>query len=135
MRFLFRMREGFSRFMIGRYGTDSLNQFLTVCWLVLAALNLVFHSLVLYLLELFLCFAIFFRMFSKNIVKRRKEANDWYRFCTQCRYAVNRFRNRKTTRFFRCPHCSAPLRMPRKIGKFRIRCRKCGKEFVKEFKR
>jgi len=139
MNFFARIRAALSRFMLGRYGTDSLNQFLTLFWLVLAVLNLIFRSVFLSLMELILCFSVFFRMLSKNIIKRQKENADWYRFSTKMKHKIRhllvRFKERKTTRFFSCPHCKASIRMPRKIGRFQIRCQKCGNTFVKEFKK
>ena len=139
MSFFNRINQAFSRFMYGRYGNDSLNQFLIVLWLLEAFLNLFLNSLVLYFIGLILCIVVFYRMFSKNQVKRQRENAAWYRFSTNFKNKVRhffvRFRDRKTTRFFHCPYCKAPIRMPRKIGKFNIVCRKCGKTFQKEFKK
>jgi len=138
MSYFQKLREKFSRFMYGRYGTDSLNRFLTVLWLFFAILNAVLHSFLLYIFEFILCFFVFFRMLSRNFVKRRKENATYYQLSAKVKGAFRHFavriRERKTTRFFHCPHCKAPIRMPRKIGKFNIRCTKCGQTFQKEFK-
>ncbi len=138
MSFFARLRAALSRFMLGRYGLDSLGQAILFFWFLIAAFNLIFRSLYLYLFGLLLCFFFFFRFLSKNHIKRRKENADWYRISTSLKQKYQhisvRFRERKTTRFFRCPFCRAPIRMPRKIGKFNIRCPKCGGEFQKEFK-
>lgn len=138
MSFFQKLRGKFARFMYGRYGTDSLNRFLTVLWLFLAIFNTFFHSFLLYVFEFILCFFVFFRMLSKNFVKRRKENATYYRLSTKAKAALRRItvriRDRKTTRFFHCPYCKAPIRMPRKVGKFNIRCGKCQKTFQKEFK-
>lgn len=138
MRFLQRLRDAVSRFMYGRYGTDALNRFLTVVWLFAAVFNSFLHSIIVYVFELILCFVIFFRMLSRNFVKRQKENNTYYRFSSRVKGIVRHFavriRERKTTRFFRCPYCKAPIRMPRKVGKFNIRCGKCQKTFQKEFR-
>lgn len=139
MNFFRRVQESVSRFMMGRYGTDTLNRHLIVLWLVLAIVNAFLHSLVVYIGELILCFATFFRMLSKNVVKRQRENASYYRLMQKWkrsfRHIAVRFRERKTTRFFKCPSCSAPIRMPRKVGRFNIRCQKCGTTFTKEFKR
>ena len=139
MRFFARLRNWFALMMQGRYGTDSLNQALTYAWVALACVNLIFHSFGIYLVEMALCFWVLFRTFSRNPVKRRRENARWYEISTQWknrfRHISVRFSQRKTTRFFRCPHCKAPMRMPRKIGRFQIRCTKCNGEFYKEFKR
>ncbi len=139
MKFFSKLSQSFSRFMYGRYGNDSLNQFLIGLWLFESIINLFFHSLILYTCGLILCAFVFFRMFSKNIVKRRRENAAWYEFSTKVkgsfRLLMVRVRDRKIARFFKCPKCNAPIRMPRKIGKFNIRCSKCGHTFQKEFKK
>lgn len=139
MNFFARLNASFQRFMSGRYGSDSLNQFLIYLWLFEAVLNLVFHSAVLALVGFVLCIVVFYRMFSKNIVKRQKENAAYYRYSQKVKKSLNhihvRFRDRKIARFFRCPHCGAPIRMPRKIGKFDINCPKCKNTFQKEFKK
>lgn len=139
MSFFSKLNQSFSRFMYGRYGNDSFNQFLIIVWLIEAFLNMFLNSLILYLLGFVLCVVVFYRMLSKNIVKRQKENADWYRLSQKWKGSFRRltvrFRDRKTTRFFRCPYCKAPIRMPKRIGKFNIRCRQCGNTFQKEFKR
>lgn len=138
MNFFQRLRASFQRFMIGRYGTDTLNRHLIILWLALSVCNLIFHSFFIYILELVLCSITFFRMLSRNTVKRQRENAEYYRlsqsFAKEVKHLAIRFRDRKTTRFFKCPHCKAPIRMPRKVGKFNIRCQKCGGTFQKEFK-
>ena len=138
MRFVQKLRDAFSRFMVGRYGTDSLNRFLTVVWLFLAIFTSFVPSLILYVVQLMLCAAVFFRMLSRNYVKRQRENATYYKLSTKVkgefRRLTVRFRQRKTTRFFHCPFCKAPIRMPRKVGKFNVRCPRCQRTFQKEFK-
>lgn len=139
MKFFSKLNESFSRFMYGRYGNDSLNHFLIGVWLCETILNLFFHSIILYLFGAVLCIVVFYRMFSKNMVKRRRENADWYDFSTKLKASFRllkvRIRDRKVARFFKCPKCKAPIRMPRRVGKFNVRCTKCGNVFQKEFKK
>ncbi len=139
MKFFSKLNESFSRFMYGRYGNDSLNHFLIGVWLGETILNLFFHSIILYLFGAVLCIVVFYRMFSKNMVKRRRENADWYDFSTKIKASFRllkvRIRDRKVARFFKCPKCKAPIRMPRRVGKFNVRCTKCGNVFQKEFKK
>ena len=139
MNFFSRLNQGLSRFMYGRYGNDSLNRFLIGLWLGEAILNLFFHSVILYLIGTVLSVVVFFRMLSKNTVKRRRENAAWYEFSTKVKASFRllavRIRDRKVARFFKCPKCKAPIRMPRKVGKFNVRCTKCGTVFQKEFKK
>lgn len=139
MKFFSKLNESFSRFMYGRYGNDSLNHFLIGVWLGETILNLFFHSIILYLFGAVLCIVVFYRMFSKNMVKRRRENADWYDYSTKIKASFRllkvRIRDRKVARFFKCPKCKAPIRMPRRVGKFNVRCTKCGNVFQKEFKK
>lgn len=139
MRFFSKLSQSFSRFMYGRYGNDSLNQFLIGVWFVEVLVNSFVHSVILYLLGAVLCAVVFYRMFSKNLVKRRRENAAWYDFSAKVKSFFRlwraRLRDRKVARFFKCPKCKAPIRMPRKVGKFNIRCTRCGNVFQKEFKK
>lgn len=134
-----RVRDALARFMSGRYGTDSLNRSLILIWLLLAIVNVFFHSLVIYVIELVFCFVVFFRMLSRNYVKRQRENAAWFSMTSGLRGAFRRFmirrRDGKKFHFFKCPNCKAPIRMPRKVGRFNIRCNKCGHSFQKEFKK
>lgn len=139
MNFLLRLAQSFSHFMYGRYGNDSLNQFLALLWIAVAAVNLFFHSLVLYVLAMLLGIVVFYRMLSRNYIRRQRENAAWYRFRENqkkgFRHLSVRFRDRKIAHFFKCPKCKAPIRMPRKIGTFDIRCSNCGHTFQKKFKK
>lgn len=139
MNFFARLRAALSRFMQGRYGYDLLGKSLLFLWFLIAAVNCIFHSIYLYFAGLILCGIFFFRFLSKNHIKRRKENADWYQFTLSVKkkfeHIFVRFRDRKIARFFHCPHCHAPIRMPKKIGKFKIRCPKCSAQFEKEFKK
>ena len=139
MSFFVRIKDRMDQFMRGRYGTDTLNRHLILVWFLFVIANAFLHSLVVYVIELIFCFITFYRMFSRNIVKRQGENAAYYRMRQKWNRAVRhllvRFRERKTSRFFKCPNCKANIRMPRKVGRFNIRCQKCGTNFQKEFKR
>lgn len=139
MSFFSRLRAAVDRFMIGRYGYDAFGKSLLLFWFASAAINLLFHSFLLSLAGFVFGIVFFYRFLSKNHVKRRKENADWYQFSQKAKgwyqHISVRIRERKISRFFRCPYCKAPIRMPRKIGKFNVRCPKCKSEFQKEFKR
>lgn len=139
MKFFAKINDFFSRLMYGRYGNDTLNHFLIFLWLIETVLNLFFRSLVLYFIGVILCVTVLFRMFSRNVVRRRRENAVWYELTkntkANLRLLLVRIRDRKVAHFFKCPKCKAPIRMPKRIGKFNVRCRKCGHTFVKEFKK
>ncbi|MBP5289514.1 MAG: hypothetical protein J6Z79_06565 [Clostridia bacterium] len=132
------IRERMNRFMVGRYGTDALNRGLLILWVVFLIIAFITGSLWLYIPQLILCLIIFWRMLSRNIVRRQRENHGYYELMkkigTSWRRAMVRLRDRKTANFFRCPRCRADIRMPKQIGSFRIRCPKCGEEFNKTFR-
>ena len=107
------MKEKIRQFMIGRYGTDGLNQFLNIASLVLVlAYILTRLPLLLYVGVVLLGFC-YYRMFSRNISKRTEE-------------------NRKLYHYYRCPQCRQKLRVPRGRGRIQISCPRCGTQFIKK---
>ena len=104
-----RLGNSLRRFMYGRYGTDQLNMALLITSLALSLLSSILSIflsgslafsiiyLVLSLLIYAMLFFAIFRIFSRNIYRRRREnqkfLNGW-----------NRIRARKH-RYFRCPKC------------------------------
>jgi DNA-directed RNA polymerase subunit RPC12/RpoP len=120
--------------MYGRYGSDTLNKVLTgvyIGWVVLYSIlslwvNSTIYSLVYILVTIALIFAIFGRMFSRNIEKRRRENQ---KFCGFFKLRRNKFRDRKTHVYYKCPRCKAMLRLPRAKGKHTVICPRCQNRF------
>ena len=129
------MRERLARFMAGRNGNDQLNIFLLIVDVVLIVLSTVWKSAsgVLYPLVLALLVYIYFRMFSRNVYKRREENGKYmrlkYKVDVALRLRKERWVQRKDYKFFTCPSCRTSLRVPRHRGKVKIVCRKCGTSF------
>ena len=131
------MREKMMRFMAGRNGNDQLNLFLYAA----DAILLIAATLVrgqagrwMWLAVLILLGYIYFRMFSKNLTRRREENGKYLRI----RYSIlaglkirkEKWVQRKDYKFFTCPSCKTMLRVPRGHGKIKIVCRKCGNSFT-----
>lgn len=129
------LRERFQRFMMGRYGHDSLNQAMAVVALVLMILGM-FGLRLFSWLAMALLVAVYFRMFSRNIPARSQENAKYYYLRTQVQKRMaqyqTRWAQRKFYRYYRCPHCHQQLRVPRGRGKIEITCPKCHTEFVKK---
>ena len=129
------LRERFQRFMMGRYGYDSLNQAMAVAALVLMILGM-FGLRLFSWLAMALLVAVYFRMFSRNIPARSQENAKYYYLRTQVQKRMaqyqTRWAQRKLYRYYRCPHCHQQLRVPRGRGKIEITCPKCHTEFVKK---
>lgn len=125
-RFMLKLVEAARRFMQGRYGTDKLNTAILVAGLLCCVLSMlipVVGALLTLLSYIFMGWAIF-RMLSRNTYKRYQENRKYLRF-------VERMKDRKH-KYFDCPRCRQPVRVPRGKGKISITCPKCGEKFVKK---
>ncbi len=133
MGFLQKVGNALARFMYGRNGADHLG--LTTIWtaVVLSIINAFVHQAVvaslLNLLTTVLMFWALFRMFSRNLPKRRAEnaaflEKVWWpvkrRFNT-----ARQQKQDKDHKYFTCPNCGAVCRVPRGKGKIVITCPKC----------
>ena len=122
----------FQSFMAGRYGPDSLSKATSVfaCVLLIPSLFLGgMASNVLWLLAL-VCLALtYFRMFSRNIEKRRAENRKYCQLISpltrKYHQLVEKHRQKKLYRFFKCPSCGTVLRVPKGKGHIRITCKTC----------
>ena len=99
------MREKLRQFMIGRYGTDGLNQFLSIASIVLLLISLLTRFSLFTWLGLVLLVLCYYRSLSRNISKRTEE---------------------------NCPTCRQKLRVPRGRGRIQISCPRCGTQFIKK---
>ena len=129
-----RLKNKFYQFMYGRYGPDALGKFLL--W-VSVILMLVFSIVMIFVNSVWLYIAywacssalgawIISRMFSKNIVARRKENE---KFCNFFKLRRNKFRDRKTHVYRKCPDCKVVLRLPKAKGKHFVVCPNCKNRF------
>ena len=129
-------KEKFMRFMAGRYGADQLSRFLMFAAIALVVVNIFLRSGILWLLGVAALVCVYFRMFSRNYDKRRRENERFlqlkYRLTGGARNWLDRQKQRRDYAFFRCPSCRAMLRVPRGKGKIRVTCRKCGNAFERK---
>ena len=126
-------RERFARFMIGRYGVDSLYHFLMVVCFVLIVINLFVGSLILSALEFAVLGYATFRILSRNVYKRQQE-NLFYLKASEKPRALFKllkcqFRDRKTHVYKKCPSCKNNLRLPKQKGKHTVVCPVCRNKF------
>ena len=127
-------RQRLARFMMGRYGTDQLNQFLFGISFLLIVLSM-FRVPYVYILGLLILGYSYFRMFSRNIYKRQQENNFYLKHSYTVRTKISKFigelKQRRTHHIYRCPGCNQKIRVPRGRGKIEIRCPKCSTTFIK----
>ena len=103
------MKQRLMQFMYGRNGVDLFSRFLTYAALVMILLNIIVRGAVgrvfMYLALALLVYS-YFRMFSRNLSKRRAENAKYCevraRFVNAFRDGRERFRQRKDFCFFRC---------------------------------
>ena len=130
------IRNFLRNIMIGRYGPDHLNIAMIVVSLVLSLIHAITRFPPLMYISYILLALAFFRMLSRNIVRRRAE-NDkfiryWWPIRTKASRTVANIKHRKTHKFLKCPSCGNTLRVPKGKGKLQITCPKCGERFVKK---
>ena len=126
--FLYRLRSGFQRFMMGRYGTDKLNMAILIAGLLLSVVALfnpiALLDLALTALSYGLMFWAIFRCLSRNTYKRYEENRRYLRF-------MERLKDREH-RYYDCPRCRQVVRVPRGKGKIAITCPKCKEKFIRK---
>ena len=122
--------------MAGRYGTDALNQFLSILAVVLILLGLVTRFGLFTWLALAALIYCYFRAFSRNISRRTEENYKFYSFQERLtgkwKGLKRRWADRSTYRYYRCPKCRQMLRVPKGRGRIEISCPRCGTQFIKK---
>ena len=115
--------------MIGRYGTDGLNQFLSMSSIVMLLVSLLTRVSLFTWLGAALLILCYYRSLSRNISKSTEEN---YRFYSLKDRFNNKFRSLKEQWANRCPQCRQKLRVPRGRGRIQISCPRCGTQFIKK---
>jgi len=131
------MKEKMYRFMQGRYGNDNLNRFLLIVIFICFILSLFCGRAGIFQMIGAVCLVcVYFRMFSRNIYKRRAENSAYLKYEYKVKQLWLTFKRdmkqRKTHHIYRCPSCRQKIRIPRGKGKIEIRCPKCNTTFMKK---
>ena len=123
-----KMGTGFRRFMQGRYGTDKLNTAILVTGLVACLLTMFIRvgmvDIALTVISYILMGWAIFRSLSRNTYKRYRENRKYLQL-------LERIKDRDH-KYFDCPRCKQPVRVPRGKGKISITCPKCREKFIKK---
>ena len=124
-----------ARFMYGRNGMDQLNLVLMWVVLILDVVTMLVQrnhaavSMVLYWLSMAGWVYVLFRMFSKNLSKRRGENQKfviWVWRMKSSRAGAKERHADKDHKYFTCKNCKTICRVPVGKGKIIITCPKCG---------
>ena len=123
-----KIKQALQHFMLGRYGTDKLNMWILGAGLILCVISL-FIPFAVVDLALTLCsYALMiwaiFRTLSRNTYKRYQENRKFLMF-------LDCIKDREH-RYFDCPKCRQPVRVPKGKGKIVITCPKCKEKFQRK---
>ena len=123
-----KLQAGFRHFMMGRYGTDKLNMAILGAGFFFCLVSLFVNNsivdLALTVLSYGLMFWAVFRMLSRNTYKRYQENRKYLRL-------LERIKDREH-RYYDCPRCRQPVRVPRGKGKIAITCPRCKEKFIRK---
>lgn len=123
-----KLSAGLRHFMTGRYGTDKLNMFILGVGVIMCLLSILIRVPLVNLLLTTLSYALMiwaiFRTLSRNTYKRYQENRKFLML-------RDRIKDREH-RYFTCPKCRQPVRVPRGKGKIAITCPKCQERFIKK---
>ena len=135
MGFFHKIRMAVARFMYGRNGIDQLSVAAVWVCLILQLLSTlvnrkwVLAGAVLYYVSLVLWIWLLFRIFSKNLYKRREENQKWLTWWNRLRSGRADAKARhadKEHKYFTCKNCKTICRVPAGKGNIVITCPKCG---------
>lgn len=119
------------QFMLGRYGIDEFYYFFLYLYILLVCSSIFLRVPYLFWLELILFVVMFYRVFSKNINRRKKENQFYLKIRTGLfKPFSNMKRNWKDRKEFiykKCHQCKTTLRLPlpSERGIKHVACPKC----------
>ncbi len=129
----------FRMFMLGRYGVDELYKFLLVICFILLVVNTFVNSIIIRVIEVLLVVIIFYRFFSRNIKLRKKENSIYLKYRNKIikifNYNKNKYKDRNTYMYKKCPKCKQKIRLPLKKGEHTVKCPSCNNRFNVKCKR
>lgn len=129
------MKEKLQRFMVGRYGVDDFSKFLLGTALALCILDIFVDNVILNSWFFVIIIYAYFRIFSKNTMKRYQENLKFLQIKNKVLSRWNSeksiMKQRKTHHIYKCPTCQQKIRIPKGKGRICITCPKCKTEFTK----
>ena len=123
-----KFKYALQRFMMGRNGGDALGWSVLIAGAVCSLLSAIEGLEWLSLLAFVAVAYTIFRMYSRNVVKRRAENAKFVGFFKKIK---TRLTDREH-RYFHCPQCKQTVRVPKGKGTIKIRCPKCQTQFEKK---
>lgn len=136
-------KEKVLAFLQGRYGGDTLNNFLLILSSLLLIINIfitnIYVSIVIVLIATGLVTAAAIRTMSRDIYARQNENAAFLTKTAKIRSWLDlqfrKIRDRKTHRYINCKMCKKVLRIKRLTGERTVHCPLCGEYFTTNFKK
>ena len=129
------MKEKINKFMQGRYGVDQLSVFMTYFAILLLLVLFLLNKADWSWLAMIIVLISYMRLMSRDIGKRSKENAKYMAITRNFTGSLKKMKNHivgtKDHKYFTCDSCKTELRIPKKKGKIKVKCPKCGKEFIK----
>lgn len=127
------MMDWLRKMMHGRYGADQLSIFLLILSVLITFISRISGISMLMVLSYIPLLVSGYRMFSKDLQKRRMENYKFAIFVSpiysKWKKIQMRIKDIKTHKYYRCSNCNAVLRVPKNKGKILITCKKCNNKF------
>lgn len=131
-----RFSEKLASFMYGRYGADKLNFVLLALYILICIIRgfvrITAAKLLLSFLALGLFVLIFYRMLSRDVVRRAAENDRFVKVFGRVGAAFSllfkKIRDPKH-KYARCPNCGAVMRFSRIRGNHTATCARCRRDF------
>lgn len=124
------------RFMTGRYGADQLSWVILVVYFFISIMARIFNNRILDVLGIVALGIVVYRMFSKNISARYQEntkfLNKWNSIKRKVNNRIQRIKDLKDYKYYKCSNYKQVLRVPRGKGKISITCPKCKTVMIKK---
>lgn len=131
-----KLKRRFQKFMIGRYGVDTLSNYLLYGGLAVIVIFNLFDWPIGGLIGWAVLILGYFRTFSRNRSKRYQENQKFLtfkrKFESKWKTQRKKFQERKDYKYYSCPNCKKKLRVPRNKGKINIKCPHCREQFIKK---
>ena len=126
----------FYKFMRFRYGIDELYRFLLCLYIVIAIVHLFISSRILSAVELVIFMVMLYKVFSKNISKRKKENEKYLKLKKKIMRPIQRvkrdYQDREYCIYHKCRYCKVTLKLPipSKRGIKHVTCPNCKKRIT-----
>lgn len=128
-----KIEEAFRKMMYGRYGVDHLGRDMMWVSLGLLIISSVTHIKIFWYIAILGLLILYWRMFSKQTMKRYEENRKYMNWRTPLMRKLNKFLKRikdmPKYKYLHCPKCNTQMRVPRGKKNIVVTCPSCRHKF------